>query len=86
MNNNNNTEAIMTDYNWSGFTRTEKKEVLDEINNCKDWIKAHQKTLTRENTFNTFYKTWSHDEAKRLIKQYQVEIKKIEELYALKND
>ena len=86
MNNNNNTEVNMTKYNWSGFTPAEKKEVLDDINNCKGWIEAHQKTLTKENTFNTFYKTWSHDEATRLIKMYQDQIKRIEKDFGLKDD
>tara|TARA_R100001463_G_scaffold1926_1_gene8204 strand:- start:145 stop:402 length:258 start_codon:yes stop_codon:yes gene_type:complete len=74
----------MKNYNWTGFAPAEKKEVLDEINNCKDWIAAHQKTLTKENYFNTFYKTWSHDEATRLIKQYQIQIKRIENDYGLR--
>ena len=73
----------MKNYNWTGFTPAEKKEVLDEINNYKDWIEAHQKTLIKENQFNIYYKTWSHDEATRLIKQYQVRIKKIENDYGL---
>ena len=76
----------MTKYNWSGFTPAEKKEVLDDINNCKGWIEPHQKTLTKENTFNTFYKTWSHDEATRLIKMYKDQIKSIEKGFGLKDD
>ena len=73
----------MTTYNWSGFTPTEKKLVQDMIDNSNDWIEAHRKTLTRTNYFNSYYKTWSHDEAKRLIKLYQAEIKTIEKDYGL---
>ena len=65
----NTKEYNMENYDWSGFTKEEKKEAWEDLSNEYERLFVYQAQLQNENQWNDFYEVWSHDEARKNIER-----------------
>ena len=65
----NTKEYKMENYDWSGFTKEEKKEAWEDLSNEYERLFVYQAQLQNENQWNDFYEVWSHDEARKNIER-----------------
>lgn len=59
----------MENYDWSGFTKEEKKEAWEDLSSAYERLFVYQAQLHNENQWSDFYQTWSHDEARKNIQR-----------------
>ena len=65
----NTKEYKMENYDWSGFTKEEKKEAWEDLLLEYERLFWHQAQLHNENEWNDYYEVWSHDEARKNIER-----------------